>query len=198
MRKVRYCVGISLDGYVASADGSFDWLNRAVSNVKGEDFGMGALFKSIDTVLMGRKTYEVAVKMGGGGYPNVKNYVFSRTLPPGERKGVEIVCADPSKFVAELKKRRGKDIYLSGGGELARELLRSGAVDQIELGVVPVLVGGGLPCFPPGFQETDLELINCKQYKGGILGLTYRIVRRPVRATQSRAKSKKQVTAKRR
>ena len=197
MRNVKYCVGVSLVGYLASSDGSFEWLERAASTAKGEDFGMTALFKSIDTVLMGRRTFEVAVKMGGGGYPKVKNYVVSRTLPPGERNGVEIISADPAKFVAALKKRPGKDIYLSGGGELARELLRKGLVDQIELGVVPVLVGVGIPCLPPDFPETDLELTQCKQYKAGILGLTYRVFKRSAKNAKARTKTKKKSTAKR-
>ena len=179
MRKVKYSVGVSLDGYIAAADGSVDWLERATAKAKGEDFGMGVFFKSIDTVLMGRKTYEIALKLGmkKSGYSGMKNYIFSRTQPPGERDGVEFVSGNLAKFVADIKKRPGKDIWLCGGGELARAALQDGAVDEITLGVVPMLIGGGLPTFPPGFPETELELIECKQYKGGVLGLTYTVMR---------------------
>ena len=187
-RKVTYSVGVSLDGYIAAVDGSFEWLNRATAKAKGEDFGMTKFFKSLDTVLMGRKTYEVAVKMGvkSSVYPGIKNYVFSRTLPPGERNGIEFVSGSVGKFIAKLKKERGKDIWLCGGGELARQALLENAIDEITLGLVPILVGDGLPAFPAGFNETDLELIEIKEYKAGVLGLTYK-----VSSGKSRAKGRK-------
>jgi len=187
MRKVKYAVGVSLDGYIAAADGSVDWLNRATSKAKGEDFGMGAFFQSIDTVLMGRKTYDIALQMGmgKGGYPKMKNYVFSRTLPPGERDGVEFVSGDPGELIARLRQQPGKDIWLCGGGELAREVLKSQALDEVILGIAPVLIGGGRPTFPPGFLETEVELVECKQYKGGVVGLTYRVVNASTAAAKS-------------
>ena len=190
-RKVRYSVAVSLDGYIASVDGSFEWLNRATAKAKGEDFGMTKFFKSIDTVLMGRKTYEVALKMGvkNSVYPGIKNYVFSSTLPAGERNGVEVVSGSVGKLIAKLKKERGKDIWLCGGGDLARQALLENAVDEITLGVVPMLVGSGLPAFPPGFNETTLELIEVKQYKAGVLGLTYKVSSEKSRAkVRSKAK----------
>lgn len=193
MRKVKYSVGVSLDGYIAASDGSVDWLQRATSRgAKGEDFGMSEFFKSIDTVLMGRKTYEVAVKLGmaKSGYPKMKNYIFSRTLAPGERDGVEFVSGGLAEFVADLKAKRGKDIWLCGGGELAREALREGAVDEIMLGVVPMLIGAGLPAFPPGFPETELGLVECKQYKGGVITLTYAVVKTDTPRISTTAKRK--------
>lgn len=190
MRKVKYAVGVSLDGYIAALDGSVEWLERATRKAKGEDFGMGAFFKSIHTVLMGRKTYEIAVKMGmGQGYAKMKNYIFSRTLPAGERAGVEFVSDDPAELIARLKQQPGKDIWLCGGGELARAVLRSGALDEITLGIVPMLIGQGRPIFPPGFPETELEFVECKQYKGGAVGLTCRVAREkaPARGKKKRA-----------
>jgi dihydrofolate reductase len=186
VRKVIYSVGCSLDGYIAGPDGSVDWLNRVASKAIGEDFGMGAFFKSIDTVLMGRKTYEHALKMGMGkdGYTGMKNYIFSRTLPPGERDGVEYVSVAVKDLVAKLRKVPGKNIWLCGGGELARQALAEGIVDEVTLGVTPVLIGAGRPTFPSTFPETDLELIECKQYKAGILGLTYRVLRNRPKANK--------------
>jgi dihydrofolate reductase len=178
MRKVIYSVGTSLDGYIAAPDGSIDWLNRVTADAKDEDFGMGAFFKRIDTVLMGRRTYEHALKFGMGkdGYPGMKNYIFSRTLPPGERDGVEFVSCEIADFVSKLKETSGKDIWLCGGGELARQALEAKAVDEVTLGLTPILIGSGIPAFPSTFPETALELAECKQYKGGTLGLTYRVV----------------------
>lgn len=195
MRKVKYCVGVSLDGYIAAPDGSVDWLERATRKAKGEDFGMGAFFRSIDTVLMGRKTYEVAVKMGmaKGGYPKMKNYVFSRTLPPGAREGVEFVSGNPAVLLARLREQPGKDIWLCGGGELAREFLKAGVLDEIILGIVPMLIGAGRPTFPPDFPETEVELVECKQYKGGVIGLTYRVLKAAAgtRPTKRAARAKR-------
>ena len=178
MRKVVYSVGVSLDGYIADPNGGVEWLDRATSKAKGEDFGLAAFFKSIDTVLMGRKTYEIVRKMQGGKtvYPGMKNYIFSRTLPPGHRDGMEFVADDPAQVLAKLKQQPGKNIWLCGGGELARHCLNRHAVDEITLGVVPRLIGGGLPTFPPGFDETEVELAEVKQYKGGVVGLTYRVI----------------------
>jgi len=195
MRKVKYCVGVSLDGYLAGTDGSVDWLNRATRKAKGEDFGMREFFKSIDTVLMGRKTYEEALKLGmaKGGYPRMKNYVFSSTLPSGERDGVEFVSRSPLELIEEIRKRPGKDVWLCGGGELAREVLKCNAVDEIILGVTPVLIGSGRPTFPPGFPETELDLVECKQYKGGVIGLTYRVAK----AQREKPKVVKKATRKR-
>jgi dihydrofolate reductase len=178
MRKVIYSVGESLDGYIAAPDGSVDWLDRATSKGKGDDFGMTAFFKSLDTVLMGRKTYEHALKLGmaKGGYPGMKNYIFSRTLPPGSRDGVEFVNSNVTDLIKKLRKKPGKHIWLCGGGELARQGLQERIVDEITIGLTPILIGDGRPTFPPEFPETALELVECKQYRGGVLGITYRVV----------------------
>ncbi len=196
MRKVKYAVGVSLDGYLAAPDGSVDWLNRAASKAKGEDFGMREFFRSIDTVLMGRKTYEIAVKMGmgKGGYSGMQTFIFSRTLPPGKRDGIEFVSGNPGELMARLKQQPGKDIWLCGGGELAREFLKCGALDEVILGIVPVLLAGRLT-FPPEFPETEVELVEVKQYKGSVMGLTYLVLntaasKRPTKRA-ARAKRKR-------
>lgn len=180
MRKVKYMVAASLDGYIASPDGSVDWLERAKGNAKGEDYDMSQFFKSIDTMLVGRKTYEQALAMGAGKpiSPGMRNFIFSRTLPAGQRDGMEFVSDDPAKLIARLKQEPGKDIWFCGGGELARDVIKAKALDEIIVSILPILVGAGRLTFPPEFPETALNLIECKQYKGGVVGLTYRIVYR--------------------
>jgi dihydrofolate reductase len=197
MRKVVYGVGVSLDGYIASAEGSVDWLERATARANGEDFGMRKFFESIDTVLMGRKTYDIALKMGmsKSGYPKMKNYVFSTTLPSGVRDGVEFVSESPGNAIAELKRRPGKDIWLCGGGELARAALIENALDQVILGIAPVLIGRGRLMFPPEFPETELRLAECKEYKGGVVGLTYNVVKGSAGGS-STGKTKRRTAAK--
>jgi dihydrofolate reductase len=117
----------------------------------------------------------------------LKNYVFSRTLPRGVRHGVRFVSGDPRAFVSRLKRTPGKDIWLCGGGELAREFLKRDAIDEVGMGIVPLLIGAGRPTFPPGFDEVELELKETKPYPAGVVVLIYRVVRparRPVNTTR--------------
>jgi dihydrofolate reductase len=173
MRKVILEAAISLDGYIARPDGSVDFL------LMPKGFSMAAFFKSVDTALMGRKTYDVALRMSGGKYNSygLATYVFSRSLLPGERDGV-IFTNDPPKKVSEsLRERKGKHIFLMGGGELAREFLCEDLVDEIHLGIMPVVLGEGIPLFPAGFPQRDFALIEHKSYPPGIVRLEYTRVR---------------------
>lgn len=169
MRKIVYGVGISLDGYIARPDGSVDFLFMP------KDYSMAAFFKRVDTALMGRKTYEVALKMSGGKFDSygMACYVFSRMTPPGSRDGVTFTAEVPGKFVSELRKSKGKDIWLMGGGELTRDFLRGDLVDELELGILPVLIGEGIPAFPAGFPQRGFTLVENKTYSKGLIALRY-------------------------
>jgi dihydrofolate reductase len=155
MRNVVLGLGISLDGYIARPDGSVDFLFMP------KDYSMGPFFATIDTALMGRKTYDVALKMDGGSYNDsgLKSYVFSHSQPPGARSGVTFVNESPKTLVEKLRKSPGKNIWLMGGGELARDFLKDDLVDELYIGVVPVLIGEGLPLFPPGFPQREFSLL---------------------------------------
>jgi dihydrofolate reductase len=171
VRKVTFGGANSLDNYLARPDHAVDWL------LWGDEAAavMADFWKTIDTVLMGRKTYEVAARMGqGGGYPGVTNYVFSRSLPEGPR-GVTVVRGDAAEFVRGLKEQEGKDICLMGGGELARSLFEAGLIDEIGFNIHPVLLGSGVPLFHPMSRQIDLELLSCKQFKNGCVCVTYRV-----------------------
>jgi dihydrofolate reductase len=174
MRKIIYGVGTSLDGYIARQDGSLDFLHLRPSN-----YSMGPFFKTIDVGLMGRKTYEVGVRMSGGKFKShgLRCYIFSRSLPEGERDGAIFVREEPRRFVEELRKKEGKGIWLAGGGELAREFLKEDLVDELYLGIVPVLVGGGIPLFAPGFPQRVFTLTESKTYSGGLIALKYERMR---------------------
>jgi dihydrofolate reductase len=172
MRKVVLGVGTSLDGYIARPDGSVDFLFMP------KDYSMAPFFKTIDAAVMGRKTYDVAMKMGGVSYgPKIATYVFSRSLPPGERQGLTFVNQPPTKLIDGLRKRPGKDIWLMGGGELARDFLKADLVDELYLGIVPVLIGEGIPLFPAGFPQREFELLENKTYSKGLIALKYKRVR---------------------
>jgi dihydrofolate reductase len=172
LRKITFGGANSLDNYLARPDHAVDWLQWSdeVASV------VANYWKTIDTVLMGRKTYKVALAQGQrGGYPGVKNYVFSRTLKPGSSQGVTIVSEDAAVFVRALKQQDGKDICLMGGGELARSLFEAGLIDEIGLNIHPVLLGSGIPAFHPMSRQIDLELRECKTFKNGCVLVTYRV-----------------------
>ena len=175
MRKVILGLGISLDGYIARPDGAVDFLFMP------KDYSMGPFFATIVTALMGRKTYDVAVKMGGGGFSGsaMKNYVFSHSQPPGERGGVIFVNESPKTFLGHLREQPGKNIWLMGGGELARDFLKDDLVDELYIGIVPTLIGEGIPLFPSGFPQRAFSLIENKTFSKGLVALKYQRTRRP-------------------
>ena len=187
MRKLIYAVGTSLDGYIARLDGSLDFLHLRPSN-----YSMGPFFKTIDVGLMGRKTYEVGVRMSGGKFEShgLRCYIFSRSLPEGERNGAVFVREEPKRFVEELRKKKGKDVWLMGGGELTREFLKEDLVDELYLGMVPVLVGEGIPLFAAGFPQREFTLTENKTYSGGVIALRYQRVRETA-AVAARSTSKR-------
>lgn len=174
MRKIIYGVGISLDGYIARLDGSVDFLHLRPSN-----HSMGPFFKTIDVGLMGRKTYEAGVRMAGGKFQSfgLGCYIFSRSLPEGERGGAIFVREEPKRLVEELRKKQGKNIWLIGGGELAREFLKEDLVDELYLGIVPVVIGEGIPMFAAGFPQREFTLTENKTYSGDLIALKYERMR---------------------
>jgi dihydrofolate reductase len=172
-RKVILGFGISIDGYIARRNGALDFL---VIDKEGEAV-MGDFFAKIDTTIMGRKTASGWVKMRASGeipdMPGMANYVISRRWKPGQRAGFEVVSGSLTTFVKKLKRRPGKDIYLGGGGELARSFLREDLVDELFIGVGPLLLGDGIPGFPGKFPQRDFKLTDCKSYSNGSVALRY-------------------------
>ena len=171
MRRVRYCVAMSLDGYIADPAGGFDWI------VMDPDLDFDKLFKDFDAVLMGRKSWEVTRQGGAGGAtPGMRSFVISRTLRQEDCPDAT-VADDPAKVVADLRKQKGKDIWLFGGGELFRGMLALGLVNTVEVGVIPVLLGGGLPLLPSPAVRAKLKLVKHQVYpKTGTVGLTYEVI----------------------
>ena len=167
-RRLRYQVAVSLDGFIAGPNGEHDWI------IMDPTIDFAALFREFDTAVMGRKTYEVMGAQGGGSMPGLEVVVFSRTLPASSTRGVRIVHDDPAGVVRELKARPGRDIWLYGGGSLFRSLLDAGVVDTVEVAVIPVLLGDGVPLLPPG-KTTKLTLTDQKTLPSGIVALAYSI-----------------------
>ena len=167
MRRVRFSVAMSVDGYIAGPNGENDWI------AMDPDIDFGGLMGAFDTVLLGRKTYEATRQHGGGGMPGMQAFVFSRSLRQENCQGIT-VSNSPSGALAKLRKAPGKDIWLFGGGELFRSMLEQGLVDSVELAVIPVLLGGGLPLLPHPAKQARLRLANHRIYpKTGTVSLEY-------------------------
>ncbi|HET7603290.1 MAG TPA: dihydrofolate reductase family protein [Gemmatimonadales bacterium] len=170
MRDVLYRVAASLDGYIAGPNGEVDWI------VHDPTINFATLYDSVDTVLLGRRTYELTRQPGAPAWPKGwQVHVFSRTLQPEQHPGVTVVSDDAGARVAALRAAPGRQIWLFGGASLFRSLLEAKAVDVIEIVVVPVLLGGGTPLVEPGAVMTRLALEDVERYPNGLLRLRYRL-----------------------
>lgn len=170
MRRIRYAVAMSLDGYIAGPNGESDWI------VMDPEIDFGELFARFDTALMGRRTFDrVAAGGGGGTIPGMKTVVVSRTLRPEDYPAVTVVADRVEEAVARLREEPGKDIWLFGGGALFRTLHAARLVDAVDVTVSPVLLGGGVPLLPPPANQTGLKLVGNRVYKSGIVSLEYAV-----------------------
>jgi dihydrofolate reductase len=183
MRTVTYGGAVSLDGFLAGSDGAIDWLHfsQDVQQI------MADYWKTIDTVLMGRKTYAVSVAQAPprkkktasrkpAQPPQVRTYVFSRTLERIDDPGAELVRTDAVAFVRDLKQRPGRNICLMGGGELAQSLLAAGLVDEVGLNIHPVLLGSGIPVFRDPGHRVKLMLVETRPLDGGCILANYKVL----------------------
>ena len=178
-RKIIVYIATSADGFIARSDGSVDWLDRP--SPKG-NYGMGAFYKSIDTILWGRKTCDMVLdfqKKGVAGSAfdtKVKNYVFTRSLlqspPPA---GVEFVSEPIKAFATRLRKRKGKDIWMMGGAGIIASFLDEREIDEFIIHVIPTFIGEGIPLIAPARRTVPLRLISCKKFTDGVVKLHYAV-----------------------
>jgi dihydrofolate reductase len=168
MRQLRYSVAASLDGYIAGPNGEFDWI------VVDPEIDFAAMYAGFSGLVMGRKSYAVYLSTGGGEGPALPVYVCSRSLPPGERNGVTF-AADAVSHVRALKQTSDeKPLWLWGGGELFRVLAAAGLVDGVDVAIIPILLGGGLPLLPAPGPRLSLHLRAHRLYaKTGTVFLEY-------------------------
>lgn len=172
MRRIRYLVASSLDGYIAGANGEADWITI------DPEIDFGAMFAQFDTMVMGRGTYQAMTGEENPPVPSMKTYVVSRTLRQEDHPKVTIL-SDPRETLIALREGSGKDIFLFGGGSLFRSAAELGLVDTVEVAIIPILLGGGIPLLLPPTDKIPLKLSGHRLYeKSGIMLLEYEIVRK--------------------
>ena len=170
MRRVLYRVATSLDGFIAGPNGEIDWI------VPDPTVDFVSLYAGVDTVLLGRRTYEMTLQPGAPPWPEGwRIYVFSHTLEGGQHRGVTVVSGNIGPTVAALRSESGRDIWLFGGGSLFASLLAAHVVDQIEVAVMPVILGSGIPLVSVGAPRSPLTLTRSNTSPSGVVNLQYQV-----------------------
>jgi len=176
-RKIIVYIATSADGYIARPNGDVSWLDRP--RPKG-DYGYSKFFKSVDTILWGRKTYAKGIEMGMKSsqfWPGVKNYVFSRSPQKSSVPGIdfEFVSTPVKPFAQRLRKQAGKNIWMMGGGGIIASFLDEGEIDEFSIHVIPIFIGEGIPLIQPRHRNAPLKLISTKKFPDGVVHLNYRV-----------------------
>ncbi len=172
MRKIIVYIATSADGYIARSDGNVDWLNRRSTH----DYGMSEFLKSIDAVLWGRKTFDMAGEYGVGGGKKTRHYVFTTNPPTKSRnKNIEFVNEPISNFAKRVRSLPGKDIWMMGGAGIIGSFVDANEIDEFIIHVIPVFIGEGIPLIEPRVLEVNLELLSTKSYEDGVVKLHYAV-----------------------
>ena len=178
MRKIIVYIATSADGFIARKDGAVDWLDRPST---AGDYGMGKFWKSIDTILWGRKTYDMILKFQKEGkaapdtFGGIKNYAFSRKPPKKVIDGFEFVKEPIKKFAKRLRSQKGKNIWMMGGAGIIGSFLDAGAIDEFVISVIPTFIGEGIPLIAPRHRTVPLKLISVKKFSDGVVRLHYSV-----------------------
>jgi len=176
-RKIIVHIATSADGYIARPDGDIEWLtNRPAPR---GFYGMGKFERSIDAKLLGRKTYDLSLRLGATFTGKTRHYVFSRQPPPASvPSGVEFVTGGIGPFAKRLREQKGKNIWMMGGGEIIAAFLDAGAIDEFVISVVPVLIGDGIPLIAPRHLDVPLRLRSVQRFPDGLVQLHYIVEKR--------------------
>ena len=167
-RRIKLFIASSLDGCIARRNETIDWL------FDDADYGYTSFYAGVDTLVMGRNTYDVGLTIDPYPYPGKQVMVLSKSRTGTDQNGATYVDREPFDVVHDLRSQEGGDIWLVGGGLTIRSFLAAGLIDEIDLFVHPILLGDGLPLFPHGFPETALELVSTESFASGLVRLSYR------------------------
>jgi dihydrofolate reductase len=170
-RSIIVNIATSADGYIARPDGDIEWLTRRPPP-RGF-YGMGKFMQSIDTKLLGRKTYDLGLQMGAKFDSKTRHYVFSHTLPASAPSGVEFVGEGVGPFAKRLRERKGKNIWMMGGGEIIASFLDEGAIDEFIISVIPTFIGDGIPLIARRHRDVPLRLRSVQRFPDGVVQLHY-------------------------
>src|SRR6266852_4580488 len=187
MRKIIVYIATSADGFIARKDSAVDWLDRPRT---AGDYGMGKFYKSIDTILWGRKTYDMVLRFqkegkGGPDMGGIKNYAFCRHPPKKVAPGFEFVKEPIKKFAKRLRAQKGKNIFLMGGGGIIASFLDAGEIDEFIIHVIPTFIGEGIPLIAPRHRTVPLKLVSCKNFSDGVVRLHYAVAEARHRGPQA-------------
>lgn len=176
-RKIIVEVASSADGYIARPDGDVEWLNRRPD----VDYGMKEFYDSVDTILLGRKTYDWAVayfkKTGTKSMFDSKHYVFTSKPPKESLSGEQFVNEPVKEFAQRLRAKPGKNIWMMGGGQLIASFLDVGEIDEFSIHVIPTLIGEGIPLIAPRHRDIELKLLETKAHPDGVVLLHYEVIK---------------------
>lgn len=173
MRRVVLFIATSADGFIAREDGAIDWL----PSVDGDDYGYNGFIKTVDTLLMGRRTYEQLLTFGPFPYADKRTFVFTRRMRlgggPGMHPSISLVHEDPVPFVRRLRRQSGGTIWLVGGARLIQPLQEAALIDEYVISICPVFIGSGIPLFRRADREAQLRLTRHRAYSTGVVQLTF-------------------------
>ena len=174
MRKIIAYLATSADGFIARPDGDVAWLDRPRPP---DEYGMPAFLKSVDTVVMGRATWEAGQKLGGAIVEGKRNIVLSRTLPAFAAPGAVVENVEPAELAQRLRSQKGHNVWLMGGADVFGGFLSAGAIDEIVIHIVPVLIGTGIPLLDATPRQVELKLRSTRKFADGVVRIHYAVDR---------------------
>jgi dihydrofolate reductase len=174
MKKIIAYLATSADGFIARPDGDVSWLDRPRPK---NEYGMPAFLGSIDTVIMGRETYEMGQKLGGSLIEGKRNIVLSRSLPSYSIPGATVENREPLDLANRLRAEEGKNVWLMGGADVFGSFLSAGALDELVIHIVPVLIGTGIPLLDATPRQVELKLRSTRKFADGVVRIHYDIDR---------------------
>jgi dihydrofolate reductase len=173
-RKALLFIAMSLDGYIADETGGIGFLNLA--EMEGEDYGYGAFALTTDTIILGRKSWDTVLSLNIPQlYAEKKVYVISQSRQ-GKSGNAEYFGGDLPEFVRSLKAQDGLDLFIDGGSQVIHTLMKQKLIDRMVISIIPILLGGGVPLFRPGFPMQHLKLISSRDFTSGLVQLEYEII----------------------